>query len=49
VGTVLLPVDVVREVVGGVTEDGDDVGDKVARRGRKIAKNVSEALEEIDE
>jgi len=49
VGTALLPVDVVREVAGAVTEDGDDVGDKVARRGRKIGKNVSEALDEIDE
>ncbi len=46
VGTVLLPVDVVRECI---PSDEDDLGDKVVRRGQKIAKNLEEALDEIDE
>ena len=49
IGTAMLPVDAAREVMGAVTEDGDEPGDKLVRRGEKIAKNVSEALDEIDE
>jgi hypothetical protein len=44
-GTVMLPVDVVREVL----PDDEEIGDKVARRLEKIGKNLDEAVEEIDE
>ena len=48
VGTVMLPVDVLRDL----NPLGDFVngeGSKVAERAEKIAKNVSEAVEGIDE
>lgn len=48
VGTAMLPVDAARDAVGLVTEDIESES-KVAKRGRKIAKNLDEAVDEIDE
>lgn len=48
VGTVMLPVDAVKDFVtlGGSTIDEESA---IAKRAKKIAKNVGEAVEEIDE
>lgn len=47
VGTAMLPIDAVREIIP--TDDDDDLGDKLARRLKKIGKNLEEAVDEIDE
>lgn len=47
VGTAMIPIDVVRECTDFYSDD--NLGDKVIRRTKKIKRNLSNAIDEIDE